>query len=81
MSAHPPPGVVWVKLEKPFFDLWGVLVSSATLTLAAAACALVIGSLLGLALIWQRRRTPLRGPALGLDTDRRNAGDPAARGE
>lgn len=76
VNPPPPPGVVWVKLEKPFFDLWGVLVSSATLTVTAAGCALLFGGLLGLALIWRRRRQPL--DALELDLDQRD-GDDAMR--
>lgn len=76
VNPPPPPGVVWVKLERPFFDLWGVLVSSATLTVAAAGCALLVGGLLGLALIWRRRRQPL--DALELDLDQRD-GDDAMR--
>jgi ABC-type nitrate/sulfonate/bicarbonate transport system permease component len=77
MMVHPPPppGVVWVKLEKPFFDLWGVLVSSATLTAAAAACALVVGSLWGLVLIWRRRR-PTPALELGLEADEQDAPGP-----
>ncbi len=51
-----PPGVVWVKLEKPVFDLWGVLVSSLTFTGLLVLGALLCGLLLALYYIGRGRR-------------------------
>lgn len=50
-----PGTVVWVKIEKPVFDLWGVLVSSLTFTAALALGALLCGSLLAFAFIRRGR--------------------------
>jgi hypothetical protein len=53
--------VTWIRVEKPVFDLWGVLTSSLSMAGICAALALALGSLLGLWLI-RRRRADL-GPA------------------
>lgn len=50
-----PADVIWVKAEKPVFDLWGVLVSSLTLTAALALGALLCGGLLAAAYILRGR--------------------------
>lgn len=47
--------VVWVKIDKPVFDLWGVLVSSLTFTGLLAAGALLLGGLLAAAYIRRGR--------------------------
>ena len=47
--------VIWVKIEKPVFDLWGVIVSSLTFTAALALGTLLCGSLLALAFILRGR--------------------------
>jgi hypothetical protein len=56
-------GVTWVKVDKPVFDLGGVILSSLGFAGMCAAGALVLGICLGVFLI--RRR--LRRRALGLD--------------
>lgn len=56
-------GVTWVKVDKPVFDLGGVIVSSLGFAGICAAGALVLGICLGVFRI--RRR--LRRRALGLD--------------
>jgi hypothetical protein len=61
--------VTWVRVEKPVFDLAGVLVSSLEMSLICAAVALLFGSLLGAALIRRaahRQAGELRAGSLGL---------------
>jgi hypothetical protein len=50
--------VTWIKVDKPTFDLVGLLVGSIGLTLVLAAVALSLGLLLGLAIIHRRRHEP-----------------------
>jgi len=47
--------VTWIRVEKPTFDLVGVLLSSLELTGFILAVALVLGILLGVSLIRRRR--------------------------
>jgi hypothetical protein len=54
MSA--PPGVVWVKVEKPVYDVVGVIVSSLTFTMLLVLTALACGGLLALTYILRGRR-------------------------
>jgi len=69
----PPGPITWIRVEKPFFDLVGVVLSSFKLAGLVAVLALALGSLLGFALIVRHRRsghgaTPLRlGPEGGGD--------------
>jgi hypothetical protein len=57
LILDPPPGsVTWVKVERPVFDLVGVLVSSLSLAGILAGLALFLGSLAGLVIIRHRRR-------------------------
>jgi hypothetical protein len=69
----PPPGnITWVKVEKPVFDLVGVVMSSFKLAGIVAGVALVLGGLLGLLFILRRRAVPgLRDriPSIRLETD------------
>jgi ABC-type spermidine/putrescine transport system permease subunit II len=65
LILDPPPGsVTWIRVERPVFDLVGVLVSSLSLAVILAGIALVLGSLAGLAIIRHRRNTD--GSPLGL---------------
>ena len=48
--------VTWIKVERPTFDLYGVLLSSLQLTGGLLVIALVLGTLFGLTLLWLRRR-------------------------
>jgi hypothetical protein len=48
--------VIWIKVERPTFDLAGVLISSLQITGGLFVIALVLGSLFGLTLLWRRRR-------------------------
>lgn len=69
-----PADVIWVKVEKPVFDLWGVLVSSLTFTAALALGTLLCGGLLALAYILRGRHfghEPQASLSLGLSTDAR----------
>jgi hypothetical protein len=52
----PDSGVTWVHVEKPVFDLAGVLVSSLSMAGLCALLAAVLGAGLGLLLIRRRRR-------------------------
>lgn len=59
----PPPGpVTWIKVEKPVFDLVGVVLSSFKLAGLMAVLALVLGGLLGYGLILRHRRTARASP-------------------
>jgi hypothetical protein len=69
----PPPGnITWVKVEKPVFDLVGVVVSSFKLAGLVAGVALVLGGLLGLLFILRRRAVqglPERLASIRLEAD------------
>jgi hypothetical protein len=65
------PGVTWIKVEKPTFDLVGVVLGSFHLAGVLLAVALVLGVIFGTGLIIRRRRpvtTPLDAVSLHLDT-------------
>ena len=67
MIVDPPPGTVtWIKVERPFFDLAGVLTSALSFTGMLALGALLLGSLAGLGIILYRRRHPEEGGLLQL---------------
>ena len=51
-----PPKITWVKVEKPTFDLVGVVLSSMGLAGLCAAVALTLGVLWGVTAILRRRR-------------------------
>jgi hypothetical protein len=55
------PAVTWIKVEKPTFDLVGVVLGSFHLAGVLLVVALVLGVILGATLIFRRRR-PLAGP-------------------
>jgi hypothetical protein len=57
--------VIWVRVEKPVFDLAGVILSSLGFTAICVALALVLGSVWGTWLILWRRGHP-EGPAPAL---------------
>jgi membrane protein implicated in regulation of membrane protease activity len=50
------PAVTWIKVEKPAFDLVGVVLGSFRLAGVLLVVAVVLGALLGAALIRSRRR-------------------------
>ena len=52
----PPGAITWVKVEKPVFDLVGVVLSSFKLAGLVAGAALTLGTLLGALLILRHRR-------------------------
>ena len=62
----PPGAVTWIKVERPVFDLVGVIVSSLSLAGILAVTALLLGSLAGLAIIRYRRRHEGEGGPLQL---------------
>ena len=65
------PAVTWIKVEKPVFDLTSVVLGSFRLAGALLVLALVLGLLLGAALVRSRRRgrgSPLDAVSLHLDT-------------
>ena len=64
-----PGSVIWIRLEKPTFDLIGVVLSSFGITGICVGIALALGACWGLVLIRRgRRRPPLEHDlALGLD--------------
>jgi ABC-type spermidine/putrescine transport system permease subunit II len=63
MNPQPPPDVSWVHVQKPTFDLVGVVLSSFGIAGICAAVALVLGIALGVFLIARARRQadPLHG--------------------
>lgn len=50
--------VTWVKVQKPVFDLVGVVLYSLGLAAVCAITALILGSALGVVFIVRRRRRP-----------------------
>ena len=60
MSAS--ESVTWIKVERPSFDLAGVLISSLQITGGLLVIALVLGTVFGLTMVW-RRRGQDRSPA------------------
>jgi len=62
--------ITWVKVERPTFDLGGVLLASLQIVGSLLVVALVLGSFFGmLLLLWRRRHTEaLRPPSLQLET-------------
>lgn len=58
-----PPGVQWIHVQKPTFDLVGVVLSSFGIAGICAGVALALGIALGLFLILRARRQedPLHG--------------------
>lgn len=74
MSPKPFSDVIWIRLEKPTFDLVGVLVSSFGITGVCVAVALGLGACCGALLI---RRSRARRPyepefSLGLRAEARS---------
>jgi hypothetical protein len=64
------PGITWIKVEKPTFDLLGLVLGSFRLAGALLLVALVLGVALGCFLILSRRRPappPLDDVSLHLD--------------
>lgn len=66
------PAVTWIKVEKPTFDLVGVVLGSFRLAGILLVVALVLGIVFGAALILTRRRPtahpPLDDVSLHLDS-------------
>lgn len=63
MTFLAEPVVTWIKVQKPTFDLAGVILSSLTATALVAGAALVLGCLSGLIIILYRRKEPARSLA------------------
>jgi hypothetical protein len=64
------PAVTWIKVEKPTFDLVGVVLGSFQLAGALLIAAFTLGLLMGAALLRSRRRprpTPIESVSLHLD--------------
>ena len=60
------PVITWIKVEKPTFDLVGVVLGSFKLAGALLVAALLLGVLGGLLFVLRRRRIGSAGPAGGL---------------
>jgi len=63
------PAVTWIKVEKPTFDLVGVVLGSFRLAGALLVVAVILGALFGAVLIQSRRRprpTPMDEVSLHL---------------
>ena len=55
MTIEPTEVVTWVKVERPVFDLFGILVSSLTFATLAVVVAMCLGGVFGLFLIRRNR--------------------------
>jgi len=67
---NPQHAITWIKVERPTFDLVGVILSSFQLTGVLLVAAVTLGGLLGLSLILRRRRPgppPLDAVSLHLE--------------
>jgi hypothetical protein len=64
-----PGSVIWIRLEKPSFDLSGVILSSFGITGICVGIALALGACWGLVLIRRGRRRASLQPELGLGLD------------
>jgi hypothetical protein len=65
------PAITWVKIERPFFDLGGVLIASLEIVGSLLIAALLLGGFFGLLLLWKRRREtgpPIEATSLRLQT-------------
>lgn len=65
------PAITWIKVEKPTFDLVGVVLGSFRLAGVLLVVAFVLGVVFGAALILSRRRPqpgPLDAVSLHLDS-------------
>ena len=58
MNPPPPEIVTWIKVDKPVFDLFGVIVSSFTFIGILVGLSLLLGGLFGVMRIRRFRRTP-----------------------
>jgi hypothetical protein len=70
LLASLEPTVTWIKVEKPTFDLVGVVLGSFQLAGVLLALALGLGVLLGAVLLRARRRpgpSPIEAVSLHLD--------------
>ncbi len=67
MSAPLREVITWVRVERPVFDLVGVLVSSLTLTAIVVGIGFVLGAGFGGLLILRSRRNADRPAPLRLD--------------
>jgi len=54
------PSITWIKVQKPTFDLVGVVLTSFALAGVCVLVALVLGGVLGLGFILRNRRRPPR---------------------
>ena len=68
-AAHLAPAITWIKVEKPSFDLVGVVLGSFKLAGVLLVVALVLGCVFGVAMIFRRRpaKPPLDQVSLHLD--------------
>ena len=64
-----PGSVIWIRLEKPTFDLIGVILSSFGITGICVGIAIALGACWGLVLIQRGRRRAALQPELGLGLD------------
>jgi len=65
------PTVTWIKVQKPVFDLTGVVLDSFRIAGMLLVLAVTLGLLLGVALVRARRRprpTPLEAVSLHLNS-------------
>jgi len=70
LAARLAPAITWIKVEKPSFDLVGVVLGSFKLAGILLAVAFVLGCVFGAGLILSRRRAapgPLDDVSLHLD--------------
>jgi hypothetical protein len=68
--------ITWIKVEKPSFDIIGLVLGALTLTGVLAVGAFVLGVVLGVTFIRRRARRP-QPTTLHLDTAPAGRGTPA----
>jgi hypothetical protein len=56
LQPQPSPHITWVKIEKPVFDLVGVVLSSLGIAAVCIGVALGLGIAYGVAIILRRRK-------------------------
>ena len=70
MTTLPPPdAVTWIKVDRPTFDLFGVLLSSLKFTVIVVLCGFLLGALLGVLFILRKRHTASELERLSLRID------------
>jgi hypothetical protein len=68
-TLPPADAITWIQVERPTFDLFGVLLSALKFTVIVVILGFLLGALLGVVFILRRRRvaSELERLSLGID--------------